>query len=76
MTDRRWYVDAVTGLIAQGKLWPDSRRMGPYATREDAERAWQIVEERNRKWDEDDRRWRGWYDGDAPSGDAGSDRSC
>lgn len=68
MTDRRWYVDTVTGQIAQGKLWPSTRRLGPYATRDDAEHAWQIVAERNKKWDEDDRRWRSWSDGPS-SGD-------
>ncbi|MBW3082276.1 hypothetical protein [Bifidobacterium phasiani] len=65
MPDRRWYVNTATGQVAQGKLWPDTCRLGPYATREDAEDAWATVEERNRAWDEDDREWRRWYDDDA-----------
>jgi hypothetical protein len=29
-------------------------RLGPYATREEAERALETVEERNKAWDDDD----------------------
>lgn len=32
-------------------------RLGPYATREEAERALELVEERNQAWDEEDDDW-------------------
>jgi hypothetical protein len=32
-------------------------RLGPYATREEAERALQSARERTERWDEEDRRW-------------------
>jgi hypothetical protein len=32
--------------------------LGPYATREAAERALQTARERTEKWDEEDRKWR------------------
>ena len=38
---------------------PPSRRMGPYATRDDAARWRRRVEARNKKWDQEDRRWEG-----------------
>ena len=34
--------------------------MGPYKTREDALDAWKIVQERNLKWEEQDREWKRW----------------
>jgi hypothetical protein len=34
-----------------------SNRLGPYATREEAQNALQKVAERNAKWDEEDRLW-------------------
>ena len=60
--NKQWYVNTVTGQIAQGKLWPDTQRLGPYATRDDAANAWTIIEKRNKAWDEDDKQWRQWYD--------------
>ncbi|RJK96961.1 SPOR domain-containing protein [Vallicoccus soli] len=32
-------------------------RMGPYATREEAERALESARERTERWDREDRRW-------------------
>ncbi len=47
---------------------PASHRMGPYRTREDALDAWKIVQERNLKWEEQDREWKRWSaDGSASS---------
>lgn len=43
-------------------------RLGPYPTRDEAERALEKVEERNEDWDNDP----AWND-DPPSGTAGSD---
>ena len=49
----------VTGEPELGPLSPIDRRMGPYDSREDAMNAWKIVHERNRRWEEQDRRWGG-----------------
>lgn len=48
----------------EGPECPAKNRLGPYATRAEAERAIETVSERNRTWDNDPR----WND-DAPSGD-------
>ena len=36
---------------------PNDRRLGPYGTREEAERALITARERTEAWDEEDRRW-------------------
>jgi len=38
--------------------------LGPYPTREEAERALETAQDRTEKWDEEDRRWREGDDGD------------
>lgn len=38
---------------------PNASRLGPYATREEAERALDSARSRSEKWDEADRRWDG-----------------
>ena len=38
-------------------LCPPIDRLGPYATREEAERALITARERTEAWDEEDRRW-------------------
>ena len=48
----------------EGPECPGRRRLGPYATREEAERAIETVSERNRAWDTDPR----WND-DQAAGD-------
>lgn len=59
MGERKWYFNMVTGEPELGPLSPIDRRMGPYDSREDAVNAWKIVRERNRRWEEQDRRWGG-----------------
>ena len=67
--EKQWYFNTVTeqpelGMISPGK--PPHR--GPYRTREDALDAWKIVQERNLKWEEQDREWKRWSaDGSASS---------
>ena len=36
---------------------PNDRRMGPYATREEAENALATAKANTERWDEEDRRW-------------------
>ena len=47
MADKQWYFNMVTGQPEYGMISPDSQRMGPYRTRQDALDAWKIVKERN-----------------------------
>ncbi|GGI13264.1 hypothetical protein GCM10007377_05090 [Galliscardovia ingluviei] len=54
---QQWYFNMRTGKVELGKLSPVTERMGPYASKEDAEHAWQIVQTRNKRWEDDDRKW-------------------
>ena len=53
--EKQWYFNTVTEQPELGMISPASHRMGPYKTREDALDAWKIVQERNIKWEEQDR---------------------
>lgn len=54
MTD--WYYNRRTGDVEEGAQSLGSDRDGPFATREDAARAPEIIAERARKWAEEDAR--------------------
>jgi ribosomal protein S16 len=58
MAKRYWY-NTVTGEVEEGRQSSWTRRLGPYATREEAQRAVEIAKQRAKEWDEDDdrRRW-------------------
>ena len=58
--EKQWYFNTVTEQPELGMISPASHRMGPYKTREDALDAWKIVQERNIKWEEQDREWKRW----------------
>lgn len=58
--EKQWYFNTVTEQPELGMISPASHRMGPYRTREDALDAWKIVQERNLKWEEQDREWKRW----------------
>lgn len=62
MQNRQWYFNTVTQQPEYGPLSPASQRMGPYASKEDALRAWDIAQHRNLLWDDEDRRWKQWGD--------------
>ena len=51
-----WYYNRRTGEVEEGAVSLSSDRDGPFATREDAARAPEIIAERARKWAEDDAR--------------------
>jgi hypothetical protein len=53
-----YYYNMRTGEVEEGRVstWKDL--MGPYLTREEAERALEIAAERTAAEDERDRRWR------------------
>ena len=50
---QEWYYNTVTGEVELGPQSPMQNRLGPYATREDAEK-------RNKKWEDQDRDWNNW----------------
>ncbi|WNM28514.1 SPOR domain-containing protein [Demequina capsici] len=54
-----YFYNVRTRMVEKGRLsnWDDL--MGPYATREEAERAFEIAKERSSSWDDDDARWSG-----------------
>ena len=57
--DDRWYFNVDTGEAEQGpaKRGYRATRIGPYNTREEAERGLAELHERNKRMDEEDRRW-------------------
>ena len=56
MADGDWWYDLQTKSAVQDqKAGKVTERLGPYATREEAERAMQKVEERNEAYDHDPR---------------------
>lgn len=52
-----WYYCLTHKTVEDAASCHSFHRLGPYATREDAENALQKVAERNAKWDEEDREW-------------------
>jgi hypothetical protein len=49
-----WWFNNKTGKVEEGAQSLGSDRDGPFGTREEAERAPQIIAERSRKWAEDE----------------------
>lgn len=67
--EKQWCFNTVTEQPELGMVSPASHRMGPYKTREDALDAWKIVQERNLKWEEQDREWKRWSEDSKDSTD-------
>lgn len=65
MADEQYYYNPSTGEVTQGKKAAWDNRMGPYATREEAESALQIAAQRNKSADNQDEADDNW--GEAPS---------
>ncbi len=75
MTDeKQWYFNMATEQPELGPLSPINQRMGPYKTRKDALDAWRIVQERNERWEEENRKWNRWDDSDKTEDDNDSVR--
>ena len=51
------YYNLSTGAVEEGRQSPGSELMGPYATRQEAERALKTAASRNEKWEQDDDAW-------------------
>lgn len=56
-----FYYNLSTHQVEDGPQSPGSDLMGPYATREEAQRALETAAQRNDSWDREDAAW----DGDA-----------
>lgn len=54
-----FYFNAKTKQVEQGPQSDYTNRMGPYASREEAEAALQTAKSRNESWDEEDQDWNG-----------------
>ncbi|WP_017835601.1 hypothetical protein [Dietzia sp. UCD-THP] len=54
MSEEQWYYDIGTGQALQGKVTNWDNRMGPYATRGEAEAALAKAKARNEAWDAQD----------------------
>lgn len=55
--DSAWFYNQKTGQVEQGKVSSFENRMGPYATREQAEHALETVKARNDAADSYDSTW-------------------
>lgn len=52
--DDQWWYNHKTGQVEQGRKSLGLHRDGPYASKEEAQRAPEIARERSRAWDEDE----------------------
>ncbi|MCF2706387.1 hypothetical protein I6E29_03800 [Arcanobacterium haemolyticum] len=57
-----FYFNTATGEVEEGKQSSWLHRMGPYSTREEAARAYEVAVERNRQIDESDESWKRTWD--------------
>jgi len=55
--ERAYYYNTRTGEVEQGYASSWSDRMGPYATRAEAESALALAAQRNKQWEQADRDW-------------------
>ncbi len=53
--DKSWWFCLKDNRVEQGPGCAGKDRMGPYATREDAENWQEIAKRRNEEWDEQDK---------------------
>nr|WP_234456423.1 hypothetical protein [Corynebacterium macginleyi] len=58
--DEKWYYDPSTKKVSRGKVSGWENRMGPYDTREEAERAIEIARARTKAADAADKEDDGW----------------
>lgn len=54
-----FYFNVKTRQVEEGPQSDYTHRMGPYATREEAEAALSNAKSRNEAWDQDDQQWNG-----------------
>ena len=56
MATEYWF-NTKTNQVEEGKQSIAYYRIGPFATRAEAERAYELIKERNEKLDEEDQSW-------------------
>ena len=61
-----WFYCVQHHTVEEGPECPSRNRLGPYATRAEAEQALRTAAERNQEWDHDPR----WHDISGPGGEA------
>lgn len=60
-----FYYNVTTGEVEEGRVSSGFDRMGPFATREEAEAAMEHAQEHNEAWDQADKEWKdAWEDED------------
>lgn len=57
-----FYYNLDTHQVEEGPQSPSTSLMGPYASREEAQRALSIAAQRNDSWEQDDAAWEGGKD--------------
>lgn len=57
--EQQFWFNTKTGQVEQGRQSHYPHLMGPYATREEAEKALGTAAARNEAWDDEDERWKG-----------------
>lgn len=55
----QYFYNTSTKMVEKGRLSSWEHLLGPYGTREEAEKAAQIAAERNEAWDAADKAWNG-----------------
>lgn len=68
----QWWYNNKTGEVEEGALSLGSDRDGPFATREEAARAPEIIAERSRRWAAEEAANDGW--GNRAPRDSGDDK--
>lgn len=59
MAEHYWY-NLKTGEVEHGRLSPAVDRVGPFDTAEEAARAPELIEQRTKAWEEDEKREDEW----------------
>lgn len=62
-----WFYCLKHGIVEEGPQCRAADRFGPYGSREEAARAMELADARNREWDTDER----WRDDTGDTGDTG-----
>lgn len=60
--NRQFWFNSRTKQVEQGLLSPAAYRIGPFDTAEEASRAYEILAERSREWEDEEAREDAWED--------------
>ncbi|MFG6401478.1 MULTISPECIES: SPOR domain-containing protein [unclassified Microbacterium] len=58
--DPKYWYNLNTGQVEHGLVSPMANRAGPFDTAEEAANAPALMRERNREWDDEDKREKNW----------------